>query len=191
MVKGSKKQPVNFIDLRGAKLNKSRLIQDITWPTTQNRLVKWFRKSRLSSRAVLVLIIFLLIVIAQIVNQFFHSASPIPKVIRSQINFTTFVPTNMPHDYLLQQNSYALDKSVLTYTIQAPSNQQVLVSEQKEPSNFDIDSFQHDLIKNKDTENTRYGTAYFGNIEHSQIGSLVAAGTWVFLSEPLQAGNPH
>lgn len=107
----------------------------------------------------------------------------LPPDLKDQVRFTYFLPHKLPQDYSVQQTSYAYNQGVLIYRVTGPKNVTILVTQQPEPGNFDIGHFQN-ILKDKLGVETSYGTAYVGKSENIKIGSLVAGGSWLFMSAP-------
>lgn len=180
----------NFTDLRKGRSKRGQLIQDIMSPQSNHRCRNWRQLNHVAqNRSYLAFLGAGGVIISILIVSFLAPNNPLPTNIRSRINFVTFLSPKLPPKFQLVANSYSISNHVLTFVIATPNNQQILVSEQKDPPNFNVNSFQQGQIKDKNTVSTRYGTAYFGNLEDSQIGSLDASGTWVLLSEPKQVNT--
>lgn len=145
----------------------------MAWPQTHKRKV--------------ILIIAQLIIILGVTSVFLWKKSndgpSLPKSVSNQIEFATFLPNKPPSGYSIDESSYTITNEALIVKVNTPQNKTVLFSQQPEPGSFDISGF-HDILKDKQSVETPYGTAYIGKSENTKVGSLVTAGSWVFLSAP-------
>lgn len=125
-----------------------------------------------------------LLLIAGLAFMFLAPRGPsLPKNLKGQVKFTTFLPSKLPPDYTLDTSSYAYERGALTFEVKTPGGMPLLVSEQPQPTSFDINTFYKGL-KNTQSAATSYGTAQAGTFLENKAGSLVALGTWVFVSGP-------
>jgi hypothetical protein len=113
----------------------------------------------------------------------------LPASIKGGVHFTYFLPDKLPVDYAVQPSSYSYEQGVLIYRVTGPQHVTILVSQQPEPTNFDVGHFQS-IFKNKLGVETPYGKAYVGTSENTRVGSLDTAGSWLLMSAP-PATNPQ
>lgn len=114
----------------------------------------------------------------------FSDRSPsLPESVKNRVEFTAFVPADLPTGYHIDESSYGFAEEALIFKVNVPDNKVILMSQQGEPGNFDISGFQ-ETLKDKQTVETPYGTAYLGKSENNKVGSLVASGSWLFASTP-------
>ncbi|MBC7708276.1 hypothetical protein H7Y63_03565 [Polaromonas sp.] len=111
-----------------------------------------------------------------------NNRSPLPAPIARQITFPAYLP-DKSRGVIVDQNSYAWQEGVLTYKVQTPDNNQVFVSEQVVPKNFDLTSFLQ-RIKNKQTLTNQYGQGQAGISENNLIISQIVNDNWIFMSGP-------
>lgn len=108
-------------------------------------------------------------------------APSLPKNLKGQVKFTTFLPTKLPQGYIVDTSSYSYQNGVLTFEMKTPDGIPLLISEQPQPTSFDMSTFYKGL-KNTQSTSTPYGTAQAGTFLKNKAGTMVASGTWVFVS---------
>jgi hypothetical protein len=172
------------VDLEQDKKSSEAKIVQLVIPSFHlPNLRSLFKLSRFVGMVLVIAVLFIIWLLVK-------PSNPLPANIRSQVHFTAFVPKNLPADFGPPKN-YSFAKNVLTIEVDKNGTQRIFINEQTQPANFDVNHFNQDEIKDTQIFNTKYGQAYFGNLEQSQIGSLLNSGVWIFLSEVKSVGNPN
>jgi|SRR6185312_7851767 len=162
-------------------------IEDVRPPLTQKPEPRRLQSSRghwYQHKLIVASCIVGLVVMGGLLFVFLVPHGPsLPGNIKNQVKFTAFLPDKLPQGYTLVTSSYAYQRGALTFEVKTPDGMPLLVSEQPQPTSFDINTFYKGLKGTQSTA-TPYGTAQAGTFLGNKAGSLVALGTWVFVSGP-------
>jgi hypothetical protein len=108
---------------------------------------------------------------------------PIPLTIRQRAPVTLYYPASLPKSYVIDQDSFDLKQSVVTYTISS-GDKKVFVSQQAKPSGFDFTKLNDDQMQSSTKIATPNGEAVLGTLGENNAASLVTVDSWVLMTAP-------
>lgn len=110
-------------------------------------------------------------------------ADSIPARVRSAVNFPLYQPAKLPDGYKVDANSFKLNSSVVTFTIQN-LDKNLIFTEQAKPLDFDFDDFYASQFKQARTLSTSAGRAYVNAFDEGELASITTDRTWILVRSP-------
>jgi len=131
---------------------------------------------------------------------FFFVANPastpvaIPDSIAKKVKYPIYLPTKLPGNYKIDENSLMLveQDTVLLFEAKDGVGGNLIFSEQQRPQNFNFDSFHKDNLKNTETlSGVPYPSVWGKSIDDRTALSIVTEDTWILLvtSAPMDGNN--
>jgi hypothetical protein len=119
---------------------------------------------------------------------FFVPHDPIPKNIRSQVNFSLYYPKTLPQNWILDKSSFYTDASsqVVGYLLRGPHGN-LNITIQPVPKTFNFTDFYTKRLSNTVQFLTPQGQGAIGKASNQLVGSLVTPSSWV-LASPSSSG---
>lgn len=116
-----------------------------------------------------------------------RAPSPIPAVVRQQVDFPLYYPTRLPDGYRVSQ-APAVSESVVAMAVSTPSGNTIFISQQAAPTGFDYQKFLQNELKRPQEISTPAGVAYIGGPVGRVFGSILTSKTWILTNASL-SGN--
>ena len=103
---------------------------------------------------------------------------------QKQAGFPLYHPARLPEGYKADKTTVSMVASVVTYQIKHAAKEPLLVSLQPRPNNFDVESFNKEVISEGISLTVPAGTATIGRLRENQVASVLTNETWVLISDP-------
>lgn len=110
-------------------------------------------------------------------------ADAIPARVRSAVNFPLYQPAKLPQGYKVDANSFRLNSSVVTFTVQN-LDKNLVFTEQAKPMDFDFGGFYDGQFADARTISTGAGRAYVNAFGDGELASIATDRTWILVRSP-------
>lgn len=173
---------------------KARL-QSLSSALHAHKVVKWLKAlpyiGRWINRRVLAIALLCVLAILVLIG-LLSSSGPVPKDIRSSVNFTIYYPkqAKLPDGYTLNTRSFRLAQpGVLIFSVTYGNGREMIFSEEERPSKQVLDKFDSSAIPLHTELNTPLGKAIIGSYgsgtNTSSVVSLpIIRGPWLIITAP-------
>lgn len=141
-----------------------------------------------SLKAKKLLLVIIIIILAAVGGYYLYkqlsTPSPIPKSITSSVSFPIYYPSELPKGYKLNTESFNTNGRVVTYYFSNNAGQNISISQQAVPANFDFDNFNKKRILGSKEILTPVGKATIGQSSERNVASVITDKTWILVSAP-------
>lgn len=110
----------------------------------------------------------------------------IPETVARKVNFTIYIPTKLPDNYTIAENSFSYAENTLLFQAKDSAGSNIVFTEQKKPANLNFDDFYKQNISEARTLSGVSFPAVIGKAATGdrQILSAVREDTWVLVTTP-------
>jgi hypothetical protein len=107
-----------------------------------------------------------------------------------QVSFPVYYPGQLPSGYVLDESAVSSTSEAVVFSVKNTiTGNQLVVSEQAKPPQFDFDDFYRSQMSKVDHIATSVGDGATGSAGEWYMGSVVTNRSWIIIKGPTTAGD--
>lgn len=115
---------------------------------------------------------------------FIRDTGPIPRKFTNGLHFNLYYPARLPDGYTVDGTSFKREGDVLVFSIIAPNNRNIAVSEQATPTDAPTHQTKDTPVKEPGEKSftTGIGSVHIGLWSDKYVSDIITDGTWIILN---------